>query len=1021
MSRRTLAAASLVAVLLPTTAPAQEPALRSAHFSGLEARALGPATMSGRITSIDGVPGDPVTLWVGSASGGVWKSDDGGITFQPVFDDHAQSIGAVAVDPSDAETVWIGTGEGWTRNSVSAGDGVYVTRDGGASWTRTGLEASERITRIRINPEDGDEVFVCATGPLWSPGGERGVYRTTDGGESWERVLGGNETTGCSELAMDPQDPSVLYAGLWDFHRKPWTFRSGGPGSGLFRTRDGGESWEELTEGLPDGEKGRIAVAVAPSRASRVYALVEAEQTALYRSDDLGESWEEVNSSTNITMRPFYFALVEVDPEDHDRVYKPGYTLTVSTDGGEAFSSPFTSFSGGSVHSDHHALWIDPTDPHFMALGTDGGVYLSDDQGGHWRHVRSLPVSQFYEISVDMDYPYNIYGGLQDNGTWMGPSRSPGGVRNAEWRNIGGGDGFHAYVDPNDPDYIYLEYQGGNVMRRHRPTGEAKRIAPYADSEAEELRWNWNTPLHVGASGALYAGAQYLFRSTDRGETWTRISPDLTTDDPEKQRQAESGGLTIDNTTAENHTTIYTIAESPLDPRVIWVGTDDGNVQVTVNGGERWSNVVGNVPALPANTWVTHIEASPHDPGTAFATFDGHATGDFQSYVYRTRDYGRTWTALADESMEGWAKVVLQDPVEPDLLFAGTEQGLWVSIDGGDGWARFESGLPTRAPVHDLVIHPREGDLVIGTHGRGVWILDDITPLRHLTPEVLTADVEILPSRDGVLPIPSGQQLFPGDDEFVGSNPLAVATLAYFQRRRHLFGDLVVEVYDDGGELLATLPGAKAMGLNLVELPTRMPAPKIPPASSLVPVFTSGPLLPEGIYTVRLRKGDDVRETSVRLIPDPRSPHSAGDRALQQEASLQLYGMVERLTYLVEATEDLEQQVDSLAAEAGGRTARRLEDYAEDLAAFRTSVVATGEGGLFSGDEKLRERMVMLYSAVVGYTGRPTSSQLDEIERQARELEEAEAHFGELTADRRLARVHEELRLLTRERWTDAG
>ena len=1004
--------------LAPIALSAQTtPELRPATFSGLEARAIGPAITSGRITTIDAVTGPVPTLWVGAAGGGVWKSDDGGVTFAPVFDDHTQSIGAIAVDPSAPDTVWVGTGEGWTRNSVSAGDGVYRTVDGGESWEHMGLPDSERITRIRVNPEDGGEVFVCATGPLWSEGGERGVYRTTDAGESWTPVLeGSNATTGCSDLAMDPQDPDILYAGMWDFRRWPWSFRSGGPGSGLYRSRDGGESWEELTNGLPEGEKGRIAVAVAPSRANRVYALVEAEETALYRSDDLGESWEEVNASSNITMRPFYFALLEVDPSDADRVYKPGYTLTVSEDGGESFTSPFTSF-GTTVHADHHALWIDPSNPNFMVLGTDGGVYLSDDRGGHWRHVRSLPVAQFYELSVDMDRPYNVYGGLQDNGTWTGPSQSPGGIRNSEWRNIGGGDGFHAYVDPHDADFVYVEYQGGNVMRLHRPTGETKLIQPYAAAGNEELRFNWNTPLHLGVSGALYAGAQYLFVSFDRGESWSRISPDLTTDDPEKQKQEESGGLTVDNTSAENHTTIFTISESPVDPGVIWVGTDDGNLQVTTDRGAEWTNVVANVPDLPDHTWVSHVEASPHDAAVAFAAFDGHATGDFATYFYRTEDYGRSWTPLATSEMEGWARVIVQDPVQPDLLFAGTENGLWISIDRGTSWARFESGLPAEVPVHDLVIHPRDHDLVIGTHGRGAWILDDITPLRHLTPDVLAAEVEILPTRDAVLSIPAGRQIFPGDGEFVGANPLADATLAYYQQKRHLFGDLFVEIYDDEGALVSTIPGSKSPGVNRVELPTRKRAPKMPPANSLVPVFAQGPRLPEGTYTAKLRKGDEVRETTVRLVPDPRSPHSPEDRAVQQAASLELYDMMERLTYIAEAAEELQQQVDSLAENARGRTRSRAEDFSEDLIGFRAGLVSSGEGGLFSGSDQLREKLTRLYGAVVGYTGRPTDSQLEEKDRLAERLRTAEARFAELTAGPRLRRISEELAVLTREEW----
>ncbi len=993
------------------------PRITSSLFTGLPARPIGPAVMSGRIAALDAVPGDRLTIYVGSAGGGVWKSEDGGLTFDPVFDDHTQSIGAVTVDPTDGETVWIGTGESWVRNSVSVGDGVYRSTDGGDSWEHLGLEGSERIAAIVVHPENPDTVFACATGPLWNAGGQRGVYRTTDGGESWDAVLTVDENTGCSSLSMDPQEPDNLYAGMWRFRRYPWAFESGGPGSGLYRSTDGGDTWQELTEGLPEGDKGRIAVAVAPSRPSTVYALVEAEDNALYRSDDLGQHWQEVNASFNIQMRPFYFALVVVDPTDHERVYKPGLTLSVSRDGGVSFTSPFTALSGGAVHSDHHALWVNPESPHQLILGTDGGVYTSDDRGGHWRMVRALPVSQFYEVSADMRFPYNVYGGLQDNGSWMGPSRSPGGIRNRDWDNVGYGDGFHVFPDPVEEEYVYAEYQGGNLLRYHRTTGEIKEIRPYAEPGEPELRFNWNTPIHMsaGTPGTMYVGAQYLFRSRDHGESWERISPDLTTDDPDKQRQEESGGLTIDNSSAENHTTIYTISESPLEADVIWVGTDDGNLQVTRDGGAGWANVVDNVPDLPANTWVSHVEASPHDAASAFVTLDGHRTGDHTVYVYRTTDYGESWTSLATDALEGYAHVVKQDLENPDILFLGTEWGLYLSLDGGADWARYEHGIPKRVAVRDLFIHPREHDLVIATHGRGIFVLDDLTPIRSLTPEVLAADVAMLPSRPAIMTLGGQTQTFPGDDEFVGRNPGETARIVYYQARRHLFGDLFVRVYDQDGEQVSVqIPGTKQAGINRVDWPMRLPPPKLPPATALVPAM-SGPRVPEGEYRVVLTKGRETYEGSVTLAPDPRSRHPAEDRALQQRTAMKLYEMLEELTYIVDATIELRDEAREKAGREGGRTARRLNDYADELDVFREGIVATSEAGMLSGEEKLREKMGNLFGAVVAYDGRPTDSQIRRMETLAWQLDEAANRFDELTEPRRLQRL--ELTLLSREEW----
>lgn len=1008
----------------PASAPAVE--LDTATFGGLEARAIGPAVMSGRIAAIDAVATDPVTIWVGSASGGVWRSTDAGLTFRPVFDEHIQSIGAVRVDPSDPDTVWVGTGETWTRNSVSVGRGLYKTVDGGGSWELMGLADSERIARIQVHPTKPDTVWVCATGHLWDGNDERGVFQTSDGGKSWEKVLYVDEDTGCADLAMDPQDPDVLYAGMWQFRRYPDRFVSGGPGSGLYRTTDGGKTWQELAAGLPAGEKGRIAVAAAPSRPSRVYATIEAEDSGLYRSDNLGETWKKVNDSFNIKARPFYFSHLVVDPTDHDTVYKPGLFLAVSTDGGESFTSFMSGGFGGGVHSDHHALWVNPADPQHLLLGTDGGVYVSYDQGHTFRHVGALPVSQFYRVSVDDEWPYNVYGGLQDNGSWMGPSRSPSGIESRDWENVGFGDGFYTFRDPADPDFVYSEYQGGMISRLHLPTGEAREIKPFPAEGEPEYRFNWNAPVAVSPhqAGVLYLGAQKLLRSRDHGESWQEISPDLTTNRPEWQKQKESGGLTTDNSTAENHTTLYAISESPVAADVIWVGTDDGNVQVTRDGGATWARVSDAIPGLPERRWVTDVEASPHAAGTAFVTVDAHRTGDKAPYVFETTDYGASWTPLAGEELEGYALTVLQDPVNPELLYLGTEMGLWLSHDGGGRWVRFEGGLPKRVGVRDLAIQEREGDLVIATHGRGIYILDDLTPLRELRRETLEEDVALLPSRPAVMMIPAPQQQFGGQETFVGQNPPEAAAIVYYLKRRHMFGDLKVEVYDAAGELIQTLPGGKRRGLNRVYWPMRLPPPKVPPATNLVPAF-EGPLVPEGTYTVKLIKGDRTLTGEVALVADPRSPHSAEDRRLQQETALAIYATLEDLTYMVDAIIDLRDQATARAEAlaAGQRTRRGLESFRDELEALRSEVVSTEDEGWISGDEKLREDLGNLYGAVNGYTGRPTRSQLDRLAVLRGRFAAAMARFEALAARRgeineALERSGSEpLTLLEREVW----
>jgi len=719
---RPLRSARALALLLAALAPvltAQQPApvqVDSETISGLGARNIGSAAMSGRIAALAAVhEGARLTVYAGAASGGVWKSVNGGTTFKPVFDKQpVQSIGAIAIDPKNPRVIWVGTGEAWMRNSVSIGDGVYKSVDGGENWTNLGLRTSEHIAKILIDPTETNTVYVCVPGRLWSDSDERGVYKTTDDGKSWTNILkGSNASTGCSLLSMDPAHPKTLYAGMWDFRRRGWTFRSGGEGptapsdSGLFKSTDGGATWTDLqapgTAGLPTKPWGRVAVAVAPSKPDVVYAFIEAEppKNGLYRSDDGGRTWQALDRSQNMIWRPFYFANLIVDPKNENRIYKPDGGLIVSTDGGRSFSG----ISGGA-HGDFHDVWIDPDDTDHLLTGDDGGLWYSYDAGNKWWKADNLPVSQFYHVSVDMDMPYHVYGGLQDNSSWVGESEYPGGITSSRWENMYGGDGFWMFVDPTDPDYLYAESQGGEIGRVNRRTHEARNIKPLPRYQEGKLRYNWNTPIHVSPTqkGTIYLGAQFLFRSRDYGQTWDRISPDLTTNDPAKQKQEQSGGVTVDNSSAEMHTTIFAIAESPKSPEVIWAGTDDGNLQVTRDGGKTWTNVVGNIQGLPKNAWVSSVEAGHFDAGTVYATFDAHTFGDMRPYAYKSTDFGATWSALvaSDAPVRGYAHVVKEDLVNKDLLFLGTEVGLWVSLDGGKRWAHYKGGDLPSVAVRDL-------------------------------------------------------------------------------------------------------------------------------------------------------------------------------------------------------------------------------------------------------------------------------------------------------------------------------
>jgi len=1006
----------ILSLFLTVTAWAQTTPPISVKFdsetiSGLGSRNIGSAAMSGRVAALDAVQeGNRLTVYVGAASGGVWKSVNGGTTFKPVFDKQSvQSIGAVTVDPKNPKTVWVGTGEAWTRNSVSVGDGVYKSTDGGENWTHLGLKDSERIVKILVSPNDANTVYVCATGKLWSDSDERGVYKTTDGGRTWAKVLkGANLSTGCSMLSIDEQNPNTVYAGMWDFRRKGWTFRSGGEsetafsGSGLFKSNDGGATWTELEEksakGLPPKPWGRVAVSIAPSKPNVVYAFVEAAQPkdGLYRSDDGGQTWAALDRSQMMIWRPFYFANLIVDPKNENRIYKTDLNLIVSNDGGKSFSN----ISGGT-HADHHDLWINPQNTDHLIAGDDGGIWYSYDGGNKWWKAENLPISQFYHVSVDMEMPYRVYGGLQDNSSWVGDSEYPGGITNGRWENMYGGDGFWMFADPTDRDYIYAEAQGGFIGRINRKTHEVRGIQPLPGYKEGKLRFNWNTPIHVTKNGTLYIGSQFLFRSKDKGQTWEKISPDLTTNDPEKQKQEQSGGVTVDNSAAEMHTTIYAITESPKNANLVWVGTDDGNVQVTRDGGKMWTNVVGNIKGLPKNAWVSSIEAGHFDQGTAYATFDLHTFGDMKPYVYKTTDFGKTWTQIVapDSNVRGYAHVVKEDLVNKDLLFVGTELGLWISLDGGRQWAQYKGGdFPTVA-VRDLAIHPRDNDLVVATHGRGIWIVDNITPLRALTTDTMAKDIAFLQAEPATQKIQAGGGWSNGDAAFVGNNSTDEAVITYYQKKRHIFGDLKIEVFDAGGKSLGTIPTSKRRGLNRVMWSMRLPAPRVPSAASIAGGATVGPRVLPGTYTVKMTKDKNVYTTQLQVAADPRSKHTLADRRAQYDLSLKLHKLLGEMTTVVERINSTRLALDDRASKADDVALKnRLQTASQQVDELRRKIVATKEGGAITGEERLREFLADLYGTVVGYEGRPSQTQMQRADALARELSDVSASFNAWTA-----------------------
>jgi photosystem II stability/assembly factor-like uncharacterized protein len=937
------AAAFVLCAIALSAAPNDQPNPTD-KFKALEFREIGPAVMGGRIDDFAVVESNPNIIFVGTASGGVWKTTNNGTTWEPVFDKQAVStIGDIAIASSDPSIVWVGTGEPNNRQSSSWGDGIYKSVDGGKNWERMGLGATHHIGRVLIHPRNPNVVYVAALGHLWGPNPERGVFKTVDGGKTWSQILKINDDTGVSDIAMDPQSPDILYAAAYERRRTPFGFNGGGPDGGIYKTVDGGATWKKLTKGLPyenGGDVGRIGMDVYRKDPNIVYAIVQHEKGGTFRSDDKGETWKKMGDTNP---RPSYYSQIRIDPSNDLRIWELGAQMFYSEDGGKKFATDRVK----GIHGDFHAMWIDPSDSNHIIAGSDGGIHWSYDNGRTWDFINTIAIGQFYEIALDNERPYHICGGLQDNGSWCGPSQTltRDGITNEDWTVIHGGDGFYAAIDPDEPSIVYTESQDGYLDRRDLRTGQQRSIRPEAKNGEPHYRFQWNSPVAVSAfdHNTVYYAGNFLFKSTDRGDNWTRLGGDLTTGADRNKLQIF--GKTPDKKTLSRHDgvqeypTITTFSESPVSASVMWVGTDDGNLQVTRDGGKNWKNVAVRVPGVPKGTYVSRVVASRGGEGSAFVTFDGHRGNDYSIYVFATSDYGENWKAIRTgiPDSAGSVHVIREHPRNQNLLFVGTEFGLWVSWDRGGNWTPLKGNFPT-VPVDDIQIQARENDLVLATHGRSIWILDDITPLEKMDGAVAAAELTFFPPRTGVTYFIRQRRWSGGQKSFTAKNPPYGALLSYYLREavqpepeksekpheakaepknseqqptkktaseekpaeksaEKKEGKVKITVTDRDGKMIREFEGPGGAGVNRANWDLRYdPAAEATPEqleaiAAGYGVGPRGPLVEPGKYTIKIKAGTKVATQVVAVEEDPRIQFSADDRTARRIAIDQLYAM----------------------------------------------------------------------------------------------------------------------------------
>jgi len=949
-------------------------------FSRLEWRSIGPANMGGRIADVEGVPGDPSVVYVASASGGLWKTTNGGVTWKPIFERQGTiSIGDIALQPGNPDVVWVGTGESNVRNSVSFGDGVYKSTDGGKTWTHMGLKETEHISAIAINPQNPDIVYIGALGHAFGPNDERGVFMTTDGGKTWNKTLFIDNQHGVSDLEIDPSNPNILYAGMWSFERKPWTHRSGSEKGGVYRSIDGGRTWNKVTNGLPK-LMGRIGVRVAPSNPNVVYVIAETKEGTLFRSDDRGETFRMVSKNDDIVSRGFYYTRVRVDPTNENHIYAVASTLFTSVDGGKTFRS-----ITGRTHVDFHALWIDPKNPKRVWNGQDGGIAVSYDGGDTWEAVYNIPLGQFYQVHADNRSPfYYVMGGLQDNGSWTGPSRTrePSGIQNDDWRMVSFGDGFFVINNPDDPEVYLSESQGGSVVWTDFRTREQQLVNPWGHSSGggpaagQKYRFNWNTPIVFSAHDktTVFLAGNVVFKSPDFGKTWEQISPDLTTNDPEKLKDA-GGPVAYENSTAEYHSTIITIAESPVQKGQIWVGTDDGNLQLTTDGGKNWSNIVAGVPGMAKNSPVSHVEPSRTNASTAYVSFERHMFDDFRPYIFKTTDGGKSWANIAGNlPAKAYVQVVREDPKNTNLLYAGTELGLFASWNGGKDWLPLNlKNLPNVA-VHDIMVHPQQNDLILATHGRSLWIFDDVSPIQQMSQQILDSNAYLFSIRPALRFKSMFTRYGIGDKVFNGPNPPAGALITYYLKDKvDEKTTLKLQVFDSSGKLVQDIEKpSREKGLNRVAWNLRFGGPEVrrPPTEEQLAFGggARGPQVLPGTYTVKLTVGDKVFEERVEVKLDSGVKASVAD--LQQALDMQVKlrdmqsNMNLGLRFLDSVKDQLKQTqttMKTLNKEPDKEMMKSLEDYIKQLDTLMDRLAARQEGLGLAGRDQVTDQIGNLF------------------------------------------------------------
>ena len=1019
--------ALLAGAAVPTGAQSAAQQARPSGFASaianLKFRELGPAIMGGRVDEFAVVESDPKTVYVGMASGGVWKTVNAGTTWEPVFDGQgSSSIGAIALAPSNPSIVWVGTGEANNRQSSSWGDGVYKSTDAGRTWQHTGLAETQHVGRLAIHPTNPDIVYVAAIGRLWGPNRERGLYKTLDGGRTWQNVLYINEDTGIGDVVLDHTSPDTVYAAAYQRRRTVFGFNGGGPYGAIYKTTDGGATWKKLARGLPyenekDGQTGRIGLAIHRRNPSLLYAIVEHAQGGVFRSEDKGETWTKMSDADP---RPPYFSQIYIDPNDDHRIWVLGVRVYYSEDGGKTFDTSRVS----RIHTDFHALWINPNDSNHMLMGTDGGIHWSWDAGKTWDFVNTIAVGQFYEVGYDMQKPYRITGGLQDNGSWIGPSMALYrifriGITNNDWMEVGGSDGYFTLIDPSDPNIVYAETPDGNPLRRDLRTHESRSIRPPDPEGLPHNRFQWDTPIVISAHDpkVLYYASQYLYRSPDRGDSWTRISPDLTTG--AAQNSLPTMGRLPDAKMLSrqygvwNWPCVTAIGESPLDAKVLWVGTDDGCLQLTRDGGKTWQNVFSRLPGAPKMAYMSRVVASRHAEGTAYVTIDNHRLNDFEAYIFTTTDFGQTFKPISAGIRRdtGTVHVLREHHRNPDLLFAGTETGAFVSFDRGEQWSALKLNLPT-VPVFDIAVHPRENDLILGTHGRSIWVLDDITPLEQLDSRVLASDLHLFDMRPATAWRIGGgtsDHVGPGHKIFIAENPPYGAVIHYYLKAKPGEKDKVMITVSDGsGNTVREFEGPKEAGINRVAWdlrsnpPVEMPQDQRAGQASGFGRGLRGTMVEPGTYTVKVTAGGSQASKPVLVEEDPRIDIPAADRAARYEA-VQRASVLNGRAFL--STQTLSALRSNLAAameawkrpgspkipEAVKRAAAELMKKADILnAPFVTERMGLEPSSpqLVWKPPTLTQRASNLSRSLEGFTARPTPWQLQELEAATKMIDD---------------------------------